>query len=163
MNANEKVVGINTLKRKIAQLRKRKKTIAFTNGCFDLLHYGHVNYLQSARKKNRILIIGLNSDSSVRRIKGAGRPIVAQQYRAKVLAALSCVDFVTIFSQATPLKLIKALKPGVLIKGADWKGKEVVGAQFVRSYGGKVELVKYLPGLSTSKMVDSIVKSVRRK
>lgn len=147
-----KIVSLQTLKKKLIALRKGRKTIAFTNGCFDLMHLGHVQYLQKAKKQDRILIVGLNSDKSIRAIKGPHRPICPEHSRAAVLAALACVDFVVLFNEETPLKLITALKPDILIKGADYKGKEVVGSKIAK----KVELVKYVKGFSTSNIIEKI-------
>ena len=156
MNTQSKITKLEDLKRKVAQQRRKGKKIAFTNGCFDLLHLGHVSYLQEAKKANRILIVGLNSDQSIRKIKGPKRPIVGEKERAPVLAALACVDFVIIFREETPEKLIKNLRPDILIKGADWKGKNVVGGEFIQSYGGKVEYIKYIPQCSTTNMIEKI-------
>jgi len=156
MTTRQKILRLPTLKRKIAALRKAGKTIAFTNGCFDILHYGHVSYLEQAKRKDRVLIVGLNSDASVRRIKGPERPINTQMNRAGVLAALGCVDFVVLFEEETPYRLICALQPDVLIKGADWKGKEVAGAEAVRARGGKVELIHFVPNLSTTNTIARI-------
>ena len=156
MNNKNKIVSLALLKKNVSRLRKQGKVIAFTNGCFDILHAGHVAYLEQAKKKNRVLIVGLNSDHSVRRIKGPLRPIIEAKYRAVVLAALSCVDYVSIFNEDTPLKVIKAVKPDILIKGADWKNKQVVGEDAIRPYGGRVELIKYLPNLSTTKIIEKI-------
>ena len=156
MNIRHKILSVGALKKKILQLRKQKKIIAFTNGCFDIIHFGHVSYLESAKKPGRVLVIGLNSDASVRNIKGPQRPIVSQKERAAVLAALECVDYVTIFNEDTPSNLIKTLKPDVIIKGADWKGKEVVGADIVKSYGGKVEYIKYLSNFSSTNIIEAI-------
>ncbi|MBI3601635.1 MAG: adenylyltransferase/cytidyltransferase family protein [Candidatus Omnitrophica bacterium] len=150
--SENKIVGVQALKKKLVGLRRQGKTIAFTNGCFDLMHLGHVKYLQTAQKKNRILIVGLNSDQSTRRIKGPSRPICPQKSRATVLAALESVDFVVIFNENTPYELIQAIQPDVLIKGADWKKREVVGAQLVK----KVELIKYIKGFSTTSMIRRI-------
>lgn len=150
MTVAKKVVYLKTLQQKLRQYRRQGKIIAFTNGCFDILHLGHVRYLEDAKKKNRILIVGLNSDASVKKIKGPGRPLNPQKARAEVLAALACVDFVTIFPEATPQKLIEAVCPDILIKGADWKGKTVAGADRVRKNGGRVEFVRYLPNYSTT-------------
>lgn len=158
-----KIVGLKVLRREIAQLRQQGKTIAFTNGCFDILHFGHVQYLQKAKGRGRVLIIGLNSDRSVRRIKGPQRPIVPQKARAAVLAALACVDYVTIFSEETPQKLIAALKPDVLIKGADWKGKTVAGSDVVCAYGGKVEYVRYIPRYSSTNIIEAVLLQGRKK
>ena len=160
MNTQTKVVRLSTLKKKVGALRKKKRKIAFTNGCFDILHLGHVSYLQEAKKAADILIIGLNSDCSVRKIKGPKRPIIDEKSRAAVLAALTCVDHVVLFDEETPLKLIETLKPDILIKGADWKGKGAVGSECVRAYGGKVKFIKYVKGLSSTGIINRIVKSV---
>ena len=158
MNSQNKIIALPRLKGIIARLRKRKK-IAFTNGCFDILHFGHINYLEKAKKPGRLLIVAVNSDASVKKLKGKGRPVNGQRERTKDLAALSCVDFVTVFGEQTPEKTIHVLKPDILIKGADWKGKEVAGARFVRSCGGKVEFVPYVNGFSTTKIIQAIAKS----
>ena len=157
MKTDNKIVNLAALKRNIARLRRQGKTIAFTNGCFDILHYGHASYLESAKKPNRILIVGLNSDTSVKKIKGPQRPVIKQRGRAALLAALACVDFVVIFNEETPLNLIRAVKPNVLIKGADWKNKTAVGSDFVKSYGGKVEFIKYFSNFSTTHIIERIV------
>ncbi|NLE65267.1 MAG: adenylyltransferase/cytidyltransferase family protein [Elusimicrobia bacterium] len=154
MTTTHKIVSKEALKTKIAALRRKGKVIAFTNGCFDILHAGHVSYLEMAKKDaKRVLIIGLNSDASVRTLeKGAERPIIPQKERAKLLAALECVDLVVIFSESTPQKLIEYLRPDILIKGADWRGKAVAGADAVK----KVEFLKYIKGLSTTEIVRKI-------
>jgi rfaE bifunctional protein nucleotidyltransferase chain/domain len=156
LTAAKKIVSLKTLQQKLRQHRRQGKKIAFTNGCFDILHLGHVRYLQDAKKKDRILIVGLNSDASVKKIKGPGRPLNSQKARAEVLAALACVDFVTIFNEATPQKLIEAVGPDVLIKGADWKGKTVAGADVVKKNGGRVEFVRYVPSYSTTGIIRSM-------
>lgn len=156
MSIRLKIIGLSQLKKEVARQRKAGKTIAFTNGCFDILHYGHVTYLEKAKKKDRVLILGLNSDESIRRLKGPGRPVNPQKARAAVIAALESVDFVTIFSDDTPLKLIQAILPDVLIKGADWKGKEVVGASEVKANGGKVEFIKFVDHFSTTRIIQTI-------
>lgn len=155
---NTKIVSRGALKRKILYWRRRGKTIAFTNGCFDILHLGHVQYLKKAKGRNRILIVGLNSDKSVRKIKGHQRPIIGQKARAAVLAALECVDYVVLFHEETPQMLIGVLKPDVLIKGADWRGKDVAGGDIVRRRGGKVEYIKYIPRSSTTEIIRTILK-----
>ena len=160
MNTQTKIVKLPTLKKKIRALRKLKRKIAFTNGCFDILHLGHVSYLQEAKKAADILIVGLNSDRSVKKIKGPKRPIVDERSRAAVLAALACVDHVVLFDGETPIKLIEAVKPDILIKGADWKGKGAVGSECVRAYGGKVKFIKYVKRLSSTRIINRIVKSV---
>ncbi len=155
----KKVKPVRELQRIIALLRKRKKKVVFTNGCFDLLHYGHVRYLEEARKKGDLLVVGLNSDRSVQRLKGDKRPVVGQKYRARVLAALASVDYVAIFEQDTPLKIIKRLKPDVLVKGSDWRAEDIVGSDFVKSYGGKVARVRFLKGFSTTNILKNIVQA----
>ena len=157
MYTHKKIVGLKTLCHILARLRRQGRTIAFTNGCFDILHFGHVQYLEKAKGRDRVLVIGLNSDRSVRKIKGPRRPIVTQKARAAVLAALACVDYVTIFNEETPQKLIAALKPDVLIKGADWKGKKVAGSDVVRRYGGKVEYVRYVPRYSSTNIIEAVL------
>ncbi len=154
LSLEKKIIGIAALKKKLSALRKRGRTIVFTNGCFDLMHLGHVLYLQKAKKEDRVLVVGLNSDQSTRRIKGPSRPIINQRSRAAVLAALESVDFVVIFNENTPHDLIKALRPDVLIKGADWKGKKIIGADIVQ----KVELIAYIKGFSTTQIIKKIKK-----
>ncbi len=159
MSFQKKIINLKILKQQAARLRRQGKKIAFTNGCFDLLHYGHICYLTKAKKKNRILVLGVNSDDSVKRIKGGGRPINPQSARAAILAALECVDYVTIFKENNPYNLIKNLKPDILIKGADWKYKEVLGSDLVKSTGGKIEFISYDPRFSTTKMIQKIIRS----
>lgn len=156
VDITRKIISVGSLKKKLSALRRKGKKIAFTNGCFDILHFGHVSYLEVAKKNNRVLVVGLNSDTSVKRLKGVGRPVNSELNRAGVLAGLAAVDYVVIFSEDTPANLIASLKPDILIKGADWKGKEIAGADVVRENGGKVELIKYLNGLSTSNIVKKI-------
>ena len=162
MNSRKKILTLPALQTTVRRLRREGKTIAFTNGCFDILHFGHLSYLESAKKNGRILVVGINSDASVKKIKDPRRPIVPQKERAFLLAGLACVDFVGIFNEATPVKLIEAVKPDVLIKGADWKGKEVAGAEFVRSYGGRVEFIHYLKGFSTTNIIQSILEKCEK-
>ena len=158
MLINNKILKIPALLKKLSALRRQGKTIAFTNGCFDLMHIGHVKYLEDAGKGNRVLIVGLNSDISTSSIKGPDRPIITQKSRAAVLAALESVDFVVIFNEDTPYKTIAAIKPDILIKGADWKGKSVVGEDLVK----KVEFVKYIKGFSTTNIIEKIIKSEKK-
>ena len=150
-----KVRNLSQLRRIVARLRRHNKII-FTNGCFDLLHPGHVQYLKKAKRQGGILIVGLNSDASVRRIKGKARPIFSQKDRARLLSSLPCVDYITIFGQDTPYQLIKALKPDILVKGADWRDKGVVGADLVRAWKGKIKLIPYLKGYSTTEILAKI-------
>ncbi|MCK5214946.1 MAG: D-glycero-beta-D-manno-heptose 1-phosphate adenylyltransferase [Candidatus Omnitrophica bacterium] len=163
LRSRRKVVTLSTLKRKLPALRKSGKEIAFTNGCFDIIHYGHVCYLQKAKKNERVLIIGLNSDISIRKIKGPSRPINKQNHRAGVLAALSCVDYIVLFDESTPYHLIKSVKPDVMIKGSDWKGKDVAGSDIVQGYGGNLELISFVPNCSTTKIIEKIRKSDAKK
>jgi D-beta-D-heptose 7-phosphate kinase/D-beta-D-heptose 1-phosphate adenosyltransferase len=141
----------------IDDLRNAGNRIAFTNGCFDILHAGHVRYLTAARAEGDALIVGLNSDASVRKIKGDKRPIVAQEQRAEVLAGLACVDYITIFDEPDPYRLIKALMPDVLVKGADWPEDEIIGADIVNSAGGRVARIDVVPEISTSRIIETIL------
>jgi len=161
VKSKTKIKSLSELKTMVGSLRRRKK-IVFTNGCFDILHRGHIQYLGQAKEKNSVLIVGLNSDASVRRIKGRARPIFNQNDRARLLSALPFVDFVVIFNESTPIKLIRALKPDVLVKGADWKGKGVVGSELIKSWNGKVRLIPYLKGYSTSSIISRIYKSCKK-
>ena len=149
----EKLLAAKKITAVMGRLRLRGKKIVFTNGCFDILHVGHVDYLAKAKRMGDILVIGLNSDSSVRKIKGPGRPINRERDRAKVLSALSSVDYISIFSEPTPEKLIKKVRPAVLVKGGDWKIKDIVGGAFVRSYGGKVRNISFVKGYSTTSLI----------
>ncbi|MFN3534022.1 MAG: D-glycero-beta-D-manno-heptose 1-phosphate adenylyltransferase [Desulfatiglandales bacterium] len=142
----------------IHKVKSESKKVVFTNGCFDILHMGHVRYLSEARDLGDFLVVGLNSDESIRKIKGPKRPIQDERSRAEVLAGLSFVDMVVLFSDETPLSLILALRPDVLVKGGDWKLDEIVGAKEVWGWGGKVEVIPYLKGYSTSDVIDRILK-----
>lgn len=153
-----KILKLSDLIQRLKNLRKSGKQIVFTNGCFDILHVGHVRYLGAARSEGDVLVVGLNSDASVKSIKPDNRPIVSQEQRAEVLAGLGVVDFVTIFDESDPMPLIRAIKPDILVKGADWKEKEIVGADVVKAYGGKVVRVEVVPGISTSRIIRRIVK-----
>ncbi|MDX1764420.1 MAG: D-glycero-beta-D-manno-heptose-7-phosphate kinase [bacterium] len=152
-----KILELGPLEEKVKGLREQGKQVVFTNGCFDLLHVGHIRYLQEARKRGDCLIIGLNSDASVRRLKGKERPLISQDERAHILSALDCVDHVIVFNELTPLKLIRRLKPDCLVKGGDYTKSQVVGADIVESYGGRVELIPVVQGRSTSDIVTRIV------
>ena len=153
-----KIVKLKDLVQKISTLRESGRTIVFTNGCFDILHVGHVRYLAAARSEGDVLVVGLNSDESTRSIKQKNRPIVSQDQRAEVLAGLECVDYITVFNEPDPLKLIQALKPDVLVKGADWKEEDIIGADVVKEGGGKVVRVDVVPDISTSRIIQRIVK-----
>ncbi|MCK4519460.1 MAG: D-glycero-beta-D-manno-heptose 1-phosphate adenylyltransferase, partial [Candidatus Omnitrophica bacterium] len=155
---NAKIKNLKQLALIIKKLRKKNKTIGFTNGCFDIIHAGHVKYLEAAKKKCRILVVALNTDSSVKRVKGDKRPITPLKGRLTVIAALESTDYVVPFKEKTPLKIIKLLKPDVIIKGADWKKTDIVGSDFVKSYGGKTAVISFLKGYSTSGIIKSIIK-----
>ncbi|MCP4119252.1 MAG: D-glycero-beta-D-manno-heptose 1-phosphate adenylyltransferase [Desulfobacteraceae bacterium] len=140
-----------------AEKRAGNKQIVFTNGCFDILHAGHVNYLAAAAAQGDLLILGLNSDRSVRSIKGDKRPVISQDHRAQVMAALGCVDYVVIFDEPDPETLIKKVKPHVLAKGADWAEDEIIGGDFVKQNGGRVARIILEPDISTSLIIEKIV------
>ncbi|MGC9188907.1 MAG: D-glycero-beta-D-manno-heptose 1-phosphate adenylyltransferase [Sulfurihydrogenibium sp.] len=140
----------------IEKVRKEGKKIVFTNGCFDIIHAGHVDYLEKAKSLGDFLVVGLNSDESVRRLKGKDRPVNPQEHRKKVLSALKPVDLVIIFDEDTPERLIKEIKPDVLVKGGDWKVENIVGADFVKSYGGKVLTIDFVYDTSTTKIISKI-------
>jgi D-beta-D-heptose 7-phosphate kinase/D-beta-D-heptose 1-phosphate adenosyltransferase len=152
----EKLLSWEVLGHELESRRRLGQRVAFTNGCFDILHAGHVQYLQEARTQADLLVVGLNSDASVRSLKGMNRPVNPAAARAHVLAALQAVDYVTIFEEPTPLALIEALRPDVLVKGADYHRDEVVGANFVESYGGRVHLVSLKEGFSTTKILQHL-------
>jgi len=133
---------------------RETRRLVFTNGCFDLLHRGHIYYLSRARELGDLLVVGLNTDQSVSRLKGPGRPLNDQQARAEVLGGLAFVDYIILFSEDTPLKLITSLRPDILVKGGDYKKEEIVGYKEVRSLGGRVETIPLLEGYSTSSLLD---------
>ncbi|ETW99323.1 MAG: hypothetical protein ETSY1_15465 [Candidatus Entotheonella factor] len=156
-----KVLTRDELVRAVRQHRQAGERIVFTNGCFDLLHVGHMRYLQQARALGDRLVLGLNDDASVRRLKGDKRPLIPHDERASVLAALACVDYVTIFSEDTPLELIACVRPDVLVKGGDYTPETVVGRDEVEAYGGEVALVPFVEGFSTSDIIDSVLQRYR--
>ena len=143
----------------MALLRRGGRQIVFTNGCFDILHAGHVQYLERAKNLGDFLVVGLNSDRSVRKLKGKNRPVNSQNDRALVLAGLSAVDCILIFDEETPLNLIKKVQPHILVKGADWSVNSIAGAKEVKSWGGKVKLIPLLKGRSSS----GILKKIKSK
>lgn len=132
------------------------KKVVFTNGCFDLLHVGHIRYLEEARQQGDILVVALNTDASVQKLKGPSRPVQHELDRAEIMAALQCVSFVTLFGEETPLALIELLAPDVLVKGGDWAPDKIVGAQFVIKRGGEVKSLMFQPGRSTSSIIEKI-------
>ncbi len=151
-----KVMSRNGLAAQVESWRLQGKRVVFTNGCFDLLHIGHLSVLREAAELGDVLVLAINSDDSVRRLKGDGRPLMPEGERAALLAALSCVDAVTIFGEDTPLETLELIRPDILVKGEDYQLEEVVGRELVESYGGSVELVRLLPEHSTSKLIERI-------
>ena len=152
----DKICELETLLGRVRQWRQQKKRIVFTNGCFDLLHAGHVTYLEAARKTGDKLILGLNTDRSVSALKGPSRPVIHEADRARVLAALEAVDAVILFDEDTPLQLIDAIRPDVIVKGSDYSEDQVVGGKEVKSWGGKVALIDIVPGRSTSNIIEKL-------
>jgi D-beta-D-heptose 7-phosphate kinase/D-beta-D-heptose 1-phosphate adenosyltransferase len=147
---------VAALRAALAPRRAAGARVVFTNGCFDLLHPGHVRYLEAARALGDVLVVGINSDASVRRLKGSGRPVLRADERAEVLAGLAAVDHVIVFDEDTPRDLIAALAPDVLVKGSDWAADEIVGREEVLARGGRVERIAVVPGLSTSELIRRI-------
>lgn len=148
------VRNFDNIESSLASLRAQGKKIVFTNGCFDLLHIGHVRYLQEARSLGDALVVGVNSDESVKRLKGPTRPVQNENDRAEILAALAAVDFTVIFTEDTPENLIQKVRPDILVKGGDWKIDQIVGAPFVMSYGGQVMSLQFVDGKSTTKIIE---------
>jgi D-beta-D-heptose 7-phosphate kinase/D-beta-D-heptose 1-phosphate adenosyltransferase len=151
-----KVVGLQELGEIRKQLKAAGKTVVFTNGCFDIIHRGHVEYLAQAKALGDVLIVGVNSDHSVRRIKGEGRPIVEEDDRAHIVAALGSVDYACLFSEDTPYEIIRTLIPDILVKGADWPLEKVVGKDVVEAAGGSVKTIEFLPHRSTTRIIQKI-------
>lgn len=152
----DKIVDVNYLKNIVSQLKAQKKHVVFTNGCFDILHLGHIDYLAKTRDLGDFLIIGLNSDNSVTKLKGPKRPIIDEYSRAMHLAAFSFVDAVILFDEETPFDLISSLIPDILVKGGDYIKSEIIGADIVRNNGGKVITIPYLEGYSTTNIINKI-------
>ena len=159
----QKIIGKKELLRIIKNLKTRRKRIVFTNGCFDLLHIGHIRYLEKARTLGDILVVGVNSDSSVRILKGPKRPILPAKERAEILSGLGCVDYITIFNEQDPLKLITSLHPHVLVKGGDWTKEQIVGGDVVERSGGKVVIISFVKGASTSNLIGTILKKYEKR
>jgi rfaE bifunctional protein nucleotidyltransferase chain/domain len=141
---------------RFAREKRNGKRVVFTNGCFDLLHPGHIHSLEAARNLGDFLIVGINSDESIRILKGPSRPVISEQERAEILANLECVDGVVIFDELTPQKVIATLLPDVLVKGSDWPGNQIVGREEVEAAGGKVVLIDNVPGYSTTEILNKI-------
>ncbi|MEO0260515.1 MAG: D-glycero-beta-D-manno-heptose 1-phosphate adenylyltransferase [candidate division WOR-3 bacterium] len=150
------IVSRKKIKEIVKKLKKERKKIVFTNGCFDLIHKGHIYLLKEAKKLGDVLIVGLNSDSSIKKIKGKGRPVLKEKERSFIIDNIKGVDYVVIFNEKTPLKLIKEIKPDILVKGGDYKENEVVGGDFVKKRKGKVVIIPYLNGFSTTDLIGRI-------
>lgn len=163
--AERKLLRRSELVKVIEEAKAEGKAIVFTNGCFDILHIGHVRYLQDARSHGDMLVVGVNSDDSVRKLKGPDRPVVPEFERVEILAALECVDYVTLFAEDTPVELIRAIKPNVHVKGGDYKPEDLPEADAVRSVGGRIQIVTFTStetqGRSTTSLIGKIVKSHR--
>jgi rfaE bifunctional protein nucleotidyltransferase chain/domain len=156
INSASKIVALIDALQLVNQWKLQGQTIVFTNGCFDIVHIGHVDYLEKAHNLGDKLILGLNTDHSIRRIKGEKRPIVEENARARVIAALAFVDAVVLFDEDTPLRLIQTIKPDILVKGDDYMVQNIVGADFVIENGGKVETIPLVKGFSTSNIIEKI-------
>ena len=156
MQSSNKILSTNDLDNVVATWKATQKKIVFTNGCFDILHLGHIDYLEKARALGDILMIGVNTDKSVSRIKGPARPINDEYFRLRMLSALGFVDAVTLFDESTPLQLIKRVLPDILVKGKDYEVSNIVGAETVINAGGKVETIELVDGYSTTNMIEKI-------
>ncbi len=151
-----KVFSREKLKKELDRHRTRGEKIVFTNGCFDILHVGHTRYLREAKKLGDVLVLALNSDSSVRAIKGGKRPLIPEDERADVVSSLESVDYVTIFNEHTPLELIEYLKPDIIVKGGDWSEEDVVGREFVKGRGGRIVIIPEIKGASTTNIIEKM-------
>ena len=151
-----KVKSLEELQKVVTEAKENGRTVVFTNGCFDLLHRGHLHVLREAKARGDLLIVGVNSDRSVHMIKGPGRPIMGETDRLELIAAMEMVDYVLRFDEPDPYKIIAALRPDVLVKGGDWRPQEIVGADVVRANGGKVASIPYLRGSSTTEIIEKI-------
>lgn len=159
----EKIKERQELSQIVESLKQEGKRIVFTNGCFDLLHLGHVRYLEKAKSLGDILVVGVNSDRSVRELKGPNRPILPAEERAEILSGLGCVDYVTIFDEVDPLELISSLLPHILVKGGDWTRETTVGRDVVERAGGKVVILPFVKGISTSNLINTILKRYEKR
>ncbi len=159
----EKIKTKKDLSPIIEDLKKKGKRIVFTNGCFDLIHIGHVRYLEKAKTLGDILVVGMNSDRSVRRLKGPQRPILPEEERAEILSSLGCVDYITVFDEQTPLELISSLQPHILVKGGDWTKETTVGKEVVERLGGEVVILPFEEGASTSNVIETILKRYEKR
>lgn len=154
---HKKIKNIKAIKSIVARLRARRKKVVFTNGCFDILHVGHIRYLRKAKSLGDILVVGLNTDRSVKEIKGEKRPIVPQKDRAEILAALEFVDYVVLFDEPDPFSLIEKVKPTILVKGADWPKDKIIGRDVVEKAGGRVVRMPLVPGASSTRVIERII------
>jgi len=157
--SEDKIKSLQQAKKKVAEWKGKGQKVVFTNGCFDILHLGHIDYLEKARNLGDKLIIGLNSDDSAGRFKGPARPVQDEHSRARILAALQFTDMIVLFSENTPLALISELLPDVLVKGSDYLAENIVGAEVVKKHGGEVKTVEFVPGYSTSRIIEKIRKT----
>jgi D-glycero-beta-D-manno-heptose 1-phosphate adenylyltransferase len=155
--ARDKVKSLAAAVRAVRKAQAADRRVVFTNGCFDLLHRGHTRYLEQARALGDLLVVAINSDASVRKLKGRGRPVVPAEERAEVLAALAAVDVVLIFEELTPARVIRAVRPDVLVKGGDWPISQIVGADFVQSRGGIARSLPYVDGASTTRLIRRVL------
>lgn len=160
---NKIIFNRKKLIKTIKKYKKDGKKIVFTNGCFDIIHSGHINLLKTAKKMGDILVLGLNSDFSIKKLKGDNRPIIPLKERAEILSAISVVDIVTVFYEGNPFNIIKGIKPDVLVKGGDWPLDKIIGADIVKSYGGTVKNIKYIKGLSTTNIIEKIIKNYLKR
>ena len=154
-----KILTLNAAVERVSELKREGKRVVFTNGCFDLIHPGHTRYLAEARKLGDALLVAVNSNRSVRELKGPGRPVFPENERAEILAALACVDYVTIFDEPTPREVIARMLPQVLVKGGNWPADQIVGREEVETAGGKVVLIPVIAGYSTSSLVEAAAKA----
>ncbi len=158
-----KIVPVEKAKEIVTGWQKAGEKVVFTNGCFDIVHRGHIEYLAKAAEKGDRLILGLNTDSSVQRLKGPSRPIVDEESRAILLAAMSFISLVVLFDEDTPYELIKSVQPDILVKGADYNPEDIVGYDIVTGRGGSVETITFVEGFSTTNIVEQIAKEVKEK
>lgn len=160
--ARDKILTRTRAAQVLRRAQRRGERVVFSNGCFDLLHVGHVRSLEEARSHGDRLVVAINTDRSVRSLKGPGRPVVGERQRAEVLAGLACVDWVVLFGEETPLRVIRALRPDVLAKGGDWKRDQIVGREDVEGWGGRVVRLRQVPGVRTSAVVERMAKRGKR-
>lgn len=154
-----KILSVSALENQLKKWRNANEKIVFTNGCFDLIHFGHIDYLAKARDLGNRLVVGLNTDASIRRLKGSSRPIKDEQSRLALIAGLGFVDAVVLFDEETPIKLISIIKPNVLVKGGDYEVKDIVGHEIVQSNSGKVCTIDFVDGYSSSKLIEKVKSS----